>query len=44
VRIEFADGSVYEGPLKDGRFDGKGVYISAEGWSTRAEFKDGEIQ
>jgi hypothetical protein len=41
VRIEYADGAVWEGPLKKGRFDGKGRYRSPDGWTFTGEFKNG---
>ncbi|MDR1291894.1 MAG: hypothetical protein LBJ91_00655 [Clostridiales Family XIII bacterium] len=41
VRIEYADGAVWEGPLAKGRFDGKGRYRSPEGWTFTGEFRNG---
>ena len=40
-RVEFSDGSVYEGEMTNGKITGYGKYISAVGLTIQGEFKDG---
>jgi hypothetical protein len=41
VRVEYADGAAWEGPLANGQFDGEGRYSSPDGWTFTGEFKNG---
>jgi hypothetical protein len=42
TQITYADGSTYTGPLKDGQFDGHGIYHSSQGWTYEGDFSAGE--
>lgn len=43
-KVVFADGSFYEGEMKNGLIDGKGVYINAIGEKTGGCFEKGLLQ
>jgi len=44
VSICSSDGARYYGEMKDGRFDGLGVYVSANGDMVKGEWQQGEAQ
>ena len=41
-RIEFEDGSVYVGEVKDGKRHGRGTYTYSDGEKYEGEWKDGK--
>ena len=41
-RIEFEDGSVYVGEVKDGKRHGRGTYTYSDGEKYEGEYKDGK--
>jgi hypothetical protein len=43
MKVTFADGSVYEGELRDGRVCGEGKYVSAMGEVIEGAFKNGQL-
>lgn len=43
VRIEFADGALYEGGLEGGRFSGQGHYTNSDGKSIEGLFVNGRL-
>ena len=44
VKIKYSDGNVFEGELKNGRFDGKGKIILCDKGVYEGEFKNGKIE